>query len=94
MKVVWRPRAVDQLIGIEDFIATSNPVAARRVAQQIKTAVAGLAQLPHRGRPGRVPGTRELVLVDLPYIVAYAVVGERVEILAVIHGARRWPRRF
>lgn len=94
MNIVWRPRAVGQLVEIEEYIAANNPTVAHRVAQRIKTAVAGLGRLPHMGRPGRVPGTRELVIAGLPYIVAYAVIEQRAEVLAVIHGARRWPRRF
>jgi toxin ParE1/3/4 len=47
--------------------------------------------MPHRGRPGRWPGTRELVIPRTPYIVPYRVQGDLIEILRVFHGARRWP---
>jgi toxin ParE1/3/4 len=47
--------------------------------------------LAHRGRPGRWPGTRELIIPGTPYIVPYRVKGPVVEILRVFHGARRWP---
>jgi addiction module RelE/StbE family toxin len=94
MEIVWRPRAVADLVDIEAYIASNNPTAAQRIARRIKTSVVGLANMPYIGRPGRVGGTRELVIAGLPYIVAYAVEGDRVEILAVIHGARRWPTRF
>jgi toxin ParE1/3/4 len=50
-----------------------------------------LADNPHMGRPGRVPGTRELVVTRTPYIVPYRVRGDTLEILRVYHGARRWP---
>jgi len=43
---------------------------------------------------GRVPGTRELVVTGTPYIVAYRVRDETVEILRVFHAARKWPERF
>ena len=46
---------------------------------------------PHRGRPGRWPGTRELIIPGTPYIVPYRVKGDLVEILRILHGARRWP---
>jgi toxin ParE1/3/4 len=46
------------------------------------------------GRPGRVPGTRELVVAGTPYIVAYRVTASRVDVLAIIHAARRWPQMF
>ncbi|HET6521471.1 MAG TPA: type II toxin-antitoxin system RelE/ParE family toxin, partial [Geminicoccaceae bacterium] len=53
-----------------------------------------LAQHPESGRPGRVPGTRELVVSGTPYIVPYRVQGNTVQILRVLHGARKWPTRF
>jgi toxin ParE1/3/4 len=49
---------------------------------------------PYLGRPGRVANTRELVVTSTPFIVAYRVVSDRIEILAVFHGARRWPDSF
>jgi len=42
----------------------------------------------------RLKGTRELVLADLGYIVAYRVRDEQVEILFVQHGARAWPEQL
>ena len=46
------------------------------------------------GRPGRIAGTRELVVPGTPYLIAYAVLEEQVVVLAVLHGAQRWPDRF
>lgn len=43
------------------------------------------------GRPGRVPGTRELVIANTPFLVPYRVKGDTVIVLRVFHGARRWP---
>ena len=43
------------------------------------------------GLPGRVDGTRELVIDRTPYIAAYRVAGVTVQILRVLHGAQRWP---
>ena len=76
-------------------IADENPDAAERVAARIDHAGAALANFA-TGRPGRVTGTYERVLHDLPYIVAYEIIahpegGETVAILHVIHGARDWP---
>jgi len=50
-----------------------------------------LTRMPDSGRPGRVPQTRELVIVGSPYFVPYRVLRDRLEIPRVIHGARRWP---
>jgi toxin ParE1/3/4 len=60
----------------------------------IRIAIDRLAQHPNLGRAGRVEGTRELIISNAPYIVAYRVVEGQVRILAIIHTSRQWPRRF
>ena len=72
------------------FIAMDNPSAAARVADRIRSAVPELANQPGMGRPGRIPGTRERVLLDIPYIIAYRVEGNSVVILRVLHSSRKW----
>ncbi len=86
--------AVDDLEDIADYISQDNPEAARRVVSRLWTAVKSLAQQPEMGRPGRVYGTRELVVSDTPFVVPYRVVGSEVQILRVLHGARDWPKNF
>ncbi len=56
--------------------------------------VESLAESPDIGRPGRVAGTRELVLTDIPYIVPYRPTTAGIEILTVMHSAQRWPDGF
>ncbi len=75
-------------------IAREDPEAAARTVGRVRRAVRRVARHPEIGRPGRVSGTRELVVAETPYVVPYRVSGEYVEILRVFHGARRWPRRF
>jgi toxin ParE1/3/4 len=60
----------------------------------IRNAVLRLADHPNLGLSGRVDGTRELVIPRTPYIVVYRVLDQRLRILSVIHGSRRWPERF
>ena len=97
MKIRWTDPAQTDLFEILDYIARDNPPAAERVERRLLNAVASLAQQPRRGRPGRVEGTRELVVPRLPYIVIYRIVerplrtaGE-IAVMRVLHGARRWP---
>jgi toxin ParE1/3/4 len=52
-----------------------------------------LALYPQLGRPGRVKGTRELIISGSPFIAVYRVKKTRIEILRILHWARRWPRR-
>ena len=69
--------------------------AARRIVLRILHDVERLLpDNPHMGRPGRVPGTRELVIAQTPTIVPYRVQREAIQILRVYHSARRWPDSF
>lgn len=69
-------------------------MAAQRVVERIQVAVEHLASQPSLGRQGRVPGTRELVVPGTPFIIPYRVREETIEILDVLHAARRWPPAF
>jgi plasmid stabilization system protein ParE len=79
---------------IGGFIARDNPTAAAKIVARIFDQTGLLAQHPHIGRVGRIKETRELVVTDTPFIAAYRVKEDRVEVLAVFHGARRWPDCF
>lgn len=69
-------------------------MAARRVVERIQEAVEHLASQPSLGRQGRVPGTRELIVPGTPFIIPYRLKEETIEILDVLHAARRWPPAF
>ena len=90
MDIRWLDDALADLTEIYRYIATEDARAAARTIERIQAAIRSLAQVPHRGRPGRWPGTRELVVPHSPYIVPYRVAGEFLEVLRVFHGARRW----
>ena len=94
MQIVWSPRAASDLTQSLDYITERNPAAADDVQERIRHLVALLEETPHIGRPGRTGGTRELVITDTPYVVAYRVTGNAVRILRVMHGARHWPASF
>jgi plasmid stabilization system protein ParE len=61
-----------------------------RVAQTIFESVGSFGSFPHRGRAGRVEGTRELPVPSLPFLVVYRVTQEAVEKAGIIQGAQRW----
>ncbi len=94
MRVKWLRSALATLNEEAEFVSKDNPAAATRTFTAIVDAVHLLQQYPAMGRPGRVPGTRELVIPDTPYIIPYRVRGEVLELLRVFHGARKWPARF
>jgi toxin ParE1/3/4 len=91
MTVRWSPEAAADFESIIAYILEQNPSTADRIAHTIYSAVSPLDMLPNRGRPGRVEGTRELVLVPLPYVVVYRVQSDAVEISQLLHGSQRWP---
>ena len=91
MKIFWSPLARQDLAHVEAYIRRDEPRAAAAVAEKIKLATRNLADFPGSGRPGRLPGTRELVVPGTPFIIPYTVRNEEVWIIAVLHAARRWP---
>jgi len=62
------------------------------VAETIFNAANSLHDYPLRGRQGSIPGTRELVVIGLPYIVVYRVAGDAIHIVHIHHGARAWSQ--
>ena len=94
MTLRWTPLAASHLESAYEYLAQDSPNAADAVVDRVLTAVEALERHPQMGRVGRVPRTRELVVTGTPFIVAYRVKGTFVELLAVLHGARRWPERL
>jgi toxin ParE1/3/4 len=94
MTLTWTRMALQDLKHLYDYIADDNPDAARKMVSRIREAASRLRRNPRIGRVGRVPETRELVIAGTPYIVAYRIEGRKVQIVAVIHGAQRWPDSF
>ncbi|MCB1155405.1 type II toxin-antitoxin system RelE/ParE family toxin [bacterium] len=71
-----------QRFGVEPTLAT---------LQKIDSAIRDLVNFPERGRPGRITGTRELVITGTPFLVAYRLHQQEIHVLAILHGARKWP---
>jgi addiction module RelE/StbE family toxin len=92
-RIRWTLRALRRLDDIGAYIENDNPDAAARVVARIVTAVDMLRDLPASGRVGRIKGTREIVLADIPYIVPYRV-GRDIEIITVMHAHQKWPKAF
>jgi plasmid stabilization system protein ParE len=94
MRVKWLRNALRNLDAEASYIAADDDAAARLVVTRVLAAVETLADQPSLGRPGRVPGTRELLVRKTRYIVPYRIRGETVEILRVFHASRRLPERW
>jgi toxin ParE1/3/4 len=95
MIISWTPAALADLASLRAYIAEHDRAAAQRVVLRIIQRIeTDLPQSPDIGRPGRVPGTRELVITGTPFVVPYRLRGQTIQILRVYHGARRWPESF
>jgi len=93
--IVWTEQAVRQIDQAHDYIALNNSEdVATSVVLRIVTHIEQLVAFPMSGRPGRVAGARELVIAKTPLIAAYAIDKARIVVLAVYHGAQRWPETF
>ena len=91
MRLIWLERARRELGEAYAWIEPDDPQAARKVVERIIQAVERLQDFPQAGRNGRIAGTRELVVMRTPYIVAYQIDGNDIEILTVMHSRRLWP---
>ena len=94
MKVVWSSRAIRHLVNLRAYIEKDSEQNAALVANRILQAVDLLQIQPGMGRPGRVPGTRELVVPDTRYIIPYRIRRERLELIAVFHARQKWPAKL
>lgn len=95
MRVRWSNEAIFDVADLRDYIAQDNPKAASRVLFTITNAIKKiLSENPQFGRPGRVSGTRELVVPRTSVVVPYRIRGTVLEIIGVYHESRRWPDHF
>ena len=92
MRIEWLQEAGQDLVEIRSYIANVHPGAAAQVAKRILDTIAFLGDHPETGRAGRLPGTRELIIPGLPYIVPYKVKGPAIIILGVLHTSQEWPK--
>jgi toxin ParE1/3/4 len=91
VRLEWSAFAIEDRDGIFNYIEEDSPRAAVVVDDRIRAQAGLLLQFPETGRPGRIEGTRELVIGRTPYIAAYRITGDTVRILRVLHGAQLWP---
>ena len=90
MKVVWTSEAEQDRDDIWLHIAVDYIKAAARLDELFSDATARLANHPKLGRPGKIPGTRELIPHE-SYRLVYEFDGETVWVLTLVHTARQWP---
>jgi toxin ParE1/3/4 len=91
--VRWLKIALRNLDEELTHIASDDPKSARAVLHRIADAISLLSTQPSLGRPGRVPGTRELIVPKTRYLIPYRLRRGTIEILRIFHASRRPPRR-
>jgi toxin ParE1/3/4 len=89
MKLRYKARALRDIERIHGYIAEHDAAAAKRVVKRIESVISRLSFFPLSGRQGVVTGTRVVVIPNLPYVAIYRVDDEMVDIIAVLHTARR-----
>ena len=96
MQVKWLRKALQNFDDEAEYIALEDLEAARIAVQRIVKTIDLLKDNPALGHPGRIHGTRELVVTDTRYIVPYRVSPrlDRIEILRIFHTSRRLPVRW
>lgn len=94
MRVELSLLALQDRNGIFDYLEQYSPAAAVRIDERIGEILQRLGRFPESGRIGRVAGTRELVIVRMPYIAAYQVGSGAVLVLRILHGSQQWPGDF
>ncbi|AET91304.1 addiction module antitoxin [Burkholderia sp. YI23] len=90
LQVVWTQTARLDLLEIIRYIAERSPTAARALKNLIEAAPESAAIDPYLYRSGRISGTREIV-VHPNYIIVYAVMGDRIDVLNVLHSRQCYP---
>jgi toxin ParE1/3/4 len=92
VKVRWTRLALADLDSVYEYIAADDSTAAWPVMERIEHAVSVLSRHPEAGRDGRIAGTRELMISGTPFIVSYRFRRAAIQVLAVIHASRKWPK--
>ncbi len=91
MRNRWTRAAAEDLEHIRSYLTEHSPQLAQSTILELYETICSLKTSPRRGRLGREEGTRELVLSRLPYIVAYRIKEQAVEVLHIFHGAQNRP---
>ncbi len=90
MRIEWAEEAANQFEKEIDYISKENPIAGNKVSANILRNIDLLQTMPQMGRPGKMQGTRELVIHDLPYFVRYRTNKEKIQILNIFHTSRKY----
>jgi toxin ParE1/3/4 len=90
MNVRFTLEALTHIATIHSYIEGRSPVAAARIVERMFADIDRLAEFPHIGHVGAVPGTYEWTVRGLPYIIVHEVDDEKDEliVLGIFHSAQ------
>jgi toxin ParE1/3/4 len=91
VRLSWSDYAFADRNRIFDYLEAQSPKAAASIDERLESAAHRLVDFPESGRPGRVVGTRELVIRRTPFVIAYKLTQDTIVVLRVLHGAQLWP---
>lgn len=89
-ELFWTPEALQDRDDIYNYIERNHPAAALALDELFCARAQQLTEYPAAARPGRVAGTRELV-VHRRYCLVFTATDEAIHVLRVLHTSRRWP---
>ena len=92
LKIIWSVRSREQVNDLIAYIAEHDIQAALNLRKRLEEVVLPLAEHPYMFRPGRVPGTREIV-AHANYLIIYRVLSDEIDITAVVHARHEYPRK-
>ncbi len=95
MKVHFTDAANEQVDGIYAYIAADSPHYAQRVLDQITRKARNIGIMPRAAAivpEYSRPDIREVFLYQ--YRIIYRILADRIDILAVVHGAKPLPTRW
>ncbi|HLX54031.1 MAG TPA: type II toxin-antitoxin system RelE/ParE family toxin [Aquella sp.] len=91
---IWTERALSNLETELDYYGEINKALAKELSTVVTESIKNISTMPGIGRPGKKISTREFVINKFPYIIAYRIRSEILEILAIIHQNRKNIRSF
>jgi addiction module RelE/StbE family toxin len=94
MKLAWAAPALRDLQDIYEYVAQDSVTAADALNSRIYEAAELICRFPYAGRIGRVENSRELSITRTPFVMVYEIQGERIIVLAILRGVRKWPEHF
>lgn len=94
MRIKWLQTTLNSFDKAMTYIAQEDEEAAQKISAHIEARVERLAEQPHQGRPGRIFGTRELVIDQFPFIIPYRVKDNEIQVLRVFHTSQNPPRKW